>query len=73
MVPEFATFPTLVHIRIGGFYVKNFAEFASHYGQCSYVSELFVEVGKLDLDSVREERLRSLRASVEARCVLGEG
>ncbi|CAK9857729.1 unnamed protein product [Sphagnum jensenii] len=61
-----------LNVRVRRFYVQNFSELARHDGEGSFVSELFVQIRELNLDSMREERFRSLRVYVEIWVISGE-
>ncbi len=62
-----------LYVRIRRFYVQNFSELAHHDGESSFVPELFMQIGELYLDRMREERFRSLHVRVEVRVVSGKG
>ncbi|CAK9256789.1 unnamed protein product [Sphagnum jensenii] len=60
-------------VRVHRFYVQDFSELARHDGEGFFVPELFMQIGKLYLDRVHEERFRPLRVRVEVRVVYGKG
>ncbi len=62
-----------LYVIVRRFYVQNFSELARHDDESSFVPELFMKIGELYLDRVREERFHSLRVRVEVWIVSGKG
>ncbi len=62
-----------LYVRVRRFNIQNFPELACNDGEGSFVPELFVEIGELYLDRVREECFRPLCVRVEVRVVSRKG